>query len=138
MRISLNRAYRVAESRPWYITRLTSLGYVIVAVVIFAAISIVLGGHPDRDPFFAGTRFPWLQDELAAISNFGVLGTVIVLLIGLIVCHKFPRRKPPGHRHLAGYLADLDVLDRVCLCVCLLSLHLRELLPRPMPSSPRS
>ncbi|MFD1745156.1 YihY/virulence factor BrkB family protein [Rhizobium helianthi] len=105
LRISLNRAYRVAENRAWYITRLTSLGYVIVAVVLFAAISIVLVAIPIAIRI-AGTRFPWLQDELSAVSNFGVLGTVIVLFVGLIVCHKF---LPAGSRRV------IDILPGVLL-----------------------
>jgi membrane protein len=109
LRISLNRAYRVAESRPWYVTRLTSLGYVIVAVVIFAAISIVLVAIPIAIRV-AGTRFPWLQDELAAISNFGVLGTVIVLFLGLIVCHKF---LPAGSRRVIDILPGI-LLTLMC------------------------
>ena len=31
LRVSLNRAYRVAESRPWYKTRVASLGFVLLA-----------------------------------------------------------------------------------------------------------
>lgn len=43
LRISLNRAYRVQETRPWYSTRLASLGFVmIMGATIFAAISILL------------------------------------------------------------------------------------------------
>lgn len=109
LRISLNRAYRVAEGRPWYLTRLTSLGYVIVAVVIFAAISIVLVAIPIAIRI-AGTRFPWLQDELAAISNFGVLGTVIVLFLGLIVCHKY---LPAGNRRVIDILPGI-LLTLMC------------------------
>jgi uncharacterized BrkB/YihY/UPF0761 family membrane protein len=39
LRASLNRAYRVPETRPWYVTRLVSLGFVIGAVIALAAIS---------------------------------------------------------------------------------------------------
>lgn len=109
LRISLNRAYRVTENRPWYVTRLTSLGYVIVAVVIFAAISIVLVAVPIAISV-AGTRFPWLKEELSAISSFGVLGTVIVLFVGLIVCHKF---LPAGRRRVIDILPGI-LLTLIC------------------------
>jgi membrane protein len=109
LRISLNRAYRVAESRPWYVTRLASLGYVIVAVVIFAAISIVLVAIPIAIRY-AGARLPWLQDELTHISSFGLLGTAIVLFLGLIVCHKW---LPAGNRRLIDILPGI-VLTLIC------------------------
>ena len=46
LRISLNRAYRVAETRYWYMTRLASLGFVIAGVLALAVISIVLVAAP--------------------------------------------------------------------------------------------
>jgi membrane protein len=109
LRISLNRAYRVPENRPWYVTRLASLGYVIVAVVIFAAISIVLVALPIAVRF-AGSHMPWLRDELANISSYGVIGTVIVLVLGLIVCHKW---LPAGSRRLIDILPGI-VLTILC------------------------
>ncbi len=42
LRISLNRAYRVHEMRPWYITRAISLIYVLAAVLALAAVSVFL------------------------------------------------------------------------------------------------
>ncbi|MDO1584121.1 YihY/virulence factor BrkB family protein [Rhizobium oryzicola] len=107
LRISLNRAYRVAENRPWYVTRLASLGYVVVAVVIFAAISIVLVAVPIFLTF-AGSKLPVLQQYLASISSFGVLGTIIVLFLGLIVCHKWLA---------AGYRRVVDILPGVVLTI---------------------
>lgn len=112
LRISLNRAYRVPENRPWYVTRLASLGYVIVAVVIFAAISIVLVALPIAVRF-AGAKVPWLRDELANISSFGVIGTVVVLVLGLIVCHKW---LPAGSRRLIDILPGV-VLTVICWSV---------------------
>jgi membrane protein len=109
LRISLNRAYRVPETRAWYVTRLASLGYVIAAVVIFAAISIVLVAIPIAVRF-AGSHLPWLHDELANISSFGLLGTVIVLFLGLIVCHKW---LPAGDRRVIDILPGI-FLTLIC------------------------
>ncbi|WP_252192952.1 YihY/virulence factor BrkB family protein [Rhizobium sp. CSW-27] len=109
LRISLNRAYRVVESRPWYVTRLASLGYVIAAVAIFAAISIVLVAVPIAIRF-AGSHLPWLSDHLHNIANFGVLGTVIVLFLGLVVCHKW---LPAGSRRVVEVLPGI-VLTLLC------------------------
>jgi membrane protein len=41
LRVSLNRAYRVTETRSWYITRAQSLLFVIVAVLVIMAISFL-------------------------------------------------------------------------------------------------
>ncbi len=107
LRISLNRAYRVPETRPWFITRLASLGYVIAAVVVFAAISIVLVALPVAARF-AQTRFPELLEDLSAIANWGLVGTAVVLLIGLVLSHKW---LPAGDRRL------IDVLPGVVLTI---------------------
>lgn len=100
LRISLNRAYRVTEHRAWYVTRLASLGYVIVAVVVFAVISIVLLAVPVASRF-AQTRFPELIEDLSAIANWGLVGTAILLLIGLILSHKW---LPAGERRIIDVL----------------------------------
>lgn len=86
LRVSLNRAYRVAETRPWYITRLVSLGYVIVAVLIFVLISILLVAVPIALAN-AETSFPWLKGVLATISSWSLYGTLAVLTAGLFVAH---------------------------------------------------
>ncbi|MGE7369709.1 YihY/virulence factor BrkB family protein [Neorhizobium sp. NPDC001467] len=100
LRISLNRAYRVTETRAWYVTRLASLGYVIVVVVVFAAISILLVAIPIALRF-AGTRFPWLQDWLASLMSYGLYGTIVLVVIGLIAAHKW---LPAGSRRLVDIL----------------------------------
>jgi membrane protein len=41
-RVSLNRAYRVTETRAWYVTRAQSLGFVVIAVMVIMAISFLL------------------------------------------------------------------------------------------------
>ncbi|KAJ34923.1 ribonuclease BN, partial [Agrobacterium tumefaciens] len=74
LRISLNRAYRVTETRWWYVTRLLSLLYVLIAVVVFAGISTVLVAVPVAMSF-AERRFPWLTDVLNTISSLGLYGT---------------------------------------------------------------
>lgn len=109
LRISLNRAYRVSETRAWYVTRLASLGYVIVAVVIFALISIVLVAVPVAMRF-AETRFPWLISDLTTAANWGLYGTALVLMSGLLLSHKW---LPAGDRRI------VDVLPGVTLTIVL-------------------
>lgn len=109
LRISLNRAYRVTETRPWYVTRLASLGYVIILVVIFAVISILLLAVPVALRF-AETRFyfPWLISDLTTAANWGLYGTALLLLIGLLASHKW---LPAGNRRL------IDILPGVTLTI---------------------
>ena len=109
LRVSLNRAYRVSESRPWYVTRLASLGYVIAAVVIFAFISTLLVAVPVALRY-AERLFPWLQELLTAAADWGIYGTVLVLMAGLILSHKW---LPDGRRRI------IDVLPGVVITLVL-------------------
>lgn len=98
LRISLNRAYRVPETRPWYITRLASLFYVLIAVMIVVAISILLVAVP-LALAFAGKWFPWMIDALATISSWRIYGTLVVLTAGLFAAHLW---LPAGRRTILG------------------------------------
>ncbi|TCL72641.1 YihY/virulence factor BrkB family protein [Rhizobium sp. BK251] len=86
LRIALNRAYRVAETRPWYLTRLASLGYVLIAVLIFAAISIMLVAVP-LALAYARQWLPWLADILEVVFSWRIYGTLFVLTAGLLIVH---------------------------------------------------
>src|SRR5690606_21450324 len=105
LRISLNRAYRVSETRAWYITRLASLAFVIAAVIIFAVISTLLVAVPVALQF-AERYFPWLEDLLRAASDWGLYGTVLVLMAGLILSHKW---LPDGQRRIIDVLPGVVV-----------------------------
>jgi membrane protein len=109
LRISLNRAYRVTEHRAWYVTRLASLGYVVVAVVIFAVISILLVAVPVALRF-AETKFPWLISDLNAVANWGLVGTGLLLMVGLLFSHKW---LPAGNRRI------IDILPGVLMTIIL-------------------
>lgn len=109
LRVSLNRAYRVPETRPWYITRLVSLGFVLGAVVVLAAISALLVAVPVALAF-AETWFPLLKEFLLTVANWRVYGTIGLLVIGLMVFHL---GLPAGHRSF------LDVLPGVLLTLVL-------------------
>ncbi|MDL2403845.1 YihY/virulence factor BrkB family protein [Rhizobium mayense] len=86
LRISLNRAYRVPENRPWYFNRLASLGYVLIAVLIFALLSIMLVAVPLVLDY---TRkwLPRLADILDLIFSWRIYGTIFLLLAGLLILH---------------------------------------------------
>ncbi|PZM09471.1 YihY/virulence factor BrkB family protein [Rhizobium tubonense] len=105
LRISLNRAYRMVETRPWYFTRLASLGYVLIAVLIFAAISILLVAVP-LALNYAREWLPWLADTLDIVSSWRIYGTLFVLTAGLMIVHLW---LPAGRRKV------LDVVPGVLL-----------------------
>ena len=107
LRISLNRAYRVAETRPWYVTRLASLGYVIATIVIFAVISILLLAAPVALRFAKAPLFPVADQRSDAAANWGLFGTALLLLFGLSVAHM----AAGGHRRL------IDILPGVVLTI---------------------
>jgi membrane protein len=109
LRVSLNRAYRVAETRPWYVTRLVSFGFVLGAVVVLAAISALLVAVPVALAF-AERFFPLLENFLAIIANWRVYGTVLFLVVGLMVFHL---GLPDGRRRV------IDVLPGVLLTLAL-------------------
>lgn len=103
LRISLNRAYRVSETRWWYVTRLLSLFYVVIAVVVFAGISIVLVAVPVALSF-AERRFPLLTDFLNTVSSLGLIGTIVVLAVGLVAAHLW---LPAGRRRIWDVLPGI-------------------------------
>jgi membrane protein len=86
LRISLNRAYRVPETRPWYFNRLASLGYVLIAVLIFALLSILLVAVPLALNY---TRqwLPRLADILDIVFSWRIYGTIFLLVAGLLILH---------------------------------------------------
>ncbi|MGV2103336.1 MULTISPECIES: YihY/virulence factor BrkB family protein [unclassified Rhizobium] len=126
LRISLNRAYRVQETRPWYFTRLASLGYVLVAVIIFAAISILLVAVPvglnyAREWLLHNDTFEWVPDTirqwlpvivdtLEIVFSWRIYGTLVMLTLGLLVVHLW---LPAGRRKV------FDVIPGVLLTLLL-------------------
>ncbi|MBP1885183.1 YihY/virulence factor BrkB family protein [Sinorhizobium mexicanum] len=103
LRIALNRAYRVAESRSWYVTRLASLGFVIAGVLILAVISVLLVAVPlaVRN---ADQWLPWLDSVLATVDNWGLTLALVMLTSGLLVSHLW---LPDGHRKIVDVLPGI-------------------------------
>ena len=103
IRISLNRAYRVTETRWWYVTRLLSLFYVVLAVIVFTGVSIVLVAVPVALKFVE-TRSPLLTEVLQLVSNLGLYGTIVMLTVGLVAAHLW---LPAGRRKLWDVLPGI-------------------------------
>jgi membrane protein len=97
VRIGLNRAYDMTETRHWWWLRLESIGYVLVGAValLILAFFVVLG------PLIVATAVryvPWLEplEELLTFARLGV--ATFVLVIALVVVHKW---LPAGRRRMS-------------------------------------
>jgi membrane protein len=101
LRIALNRAYSVIETRRWYWLRLESIGYTLIAAVTALAMAflIVLG------PLIieaARRHIPLLvesNEQLLGVARYGV--TITALIVALFILHLWV---PAGRR---GFLQIL-------------------------------
>ncbi|MEI9803634.1 MAG: YihY/virulence factor BrkB family protein [Pseudolabrys sp.] len=96
LRIGLNRAYDTNEPRPWWLLRLESIGYVLVAAVAILAFSflVVLA------PFIWGKLVQYVPtlEPLGSLITFVRYATaVVVLVIALLIVHAW---LPAGRRSL--------------------------------------
>jgi membrane protein len=97
LRIGLNRAYGVAESRSWWLLRLESIGYVLVAAVGLLVLSFLVVLAPLI--FATAVRYVPLLEPLWFMFNFLRIAVAsIVLIVALIIVHKW---LPAGRRPLA-------------------------------------
>ncbi|MCG6204010.1 YihY/virulence factor BrkB family protein [Rhodopseudomonas sp. HC1] len=97
LRVALNRAYAVIEVRPWYMLRLESIGYTLVAAFTALAMAflIVLG------PLILATArhyVPLLVEDnqtLLTVARYGI--AVGALTVALFILHA---RLPAGRRSI--------------------------------------
>jgi membrane protein len=109
LRIALNRAYGLKELRPWWLTRLESIGYVVVAAIAVLALAflVVLG------PFLWGTLTDYVPALLPYSSTVTVLRLVIatlLIIVALTIVHKW---LPCGTRRIE------DIMPGVLITVVL-------------------
>ncbi|MEL6436012.1 MAG: YihY/virulence factor BrkB family protein [Pseudomonadota bacterium] len=105
LRIALNRAYRVNETRSIVFTRLQSLGFVVVATLGFMAISFLLILAPLA---FRITEqyLPGIDTLSFSIGFWRYVIALIVLITGLLVVHKW---LPAGKRSFKSLLPGIAV-----------------------------
>jgi membrane protein len=96
LRIGLNRAYAIKESRSWWVLRLESIAYVVLGAVALIALSffVVLG------PLIFGKMLryaPWLApfENMVTFARLGAAS--LVLIITLMLTHLW---LPAGRRRL--------------------------------------
>lgn len=103
LRIGLNRAYGVVETRYWILLRLESIAYVLVAALGLLALGFLIVLGPLL--FHTALRYaPWLEplEGTFTIFRFGI--AVVVLTIALIVAHKW---LPAGRRRMIEILPGI-------------------------------
>ena len=103
LRIGLNRAYGVLETRYWILLRLESIAYVLVAALGLLALGFLIVLGPLL--FHTALRYaPWLEplEGTFTIFRFGI--AVIVLTIALFVAHKW---LPAGRRRMIEILPGI-------------------------------
>lgn len=103
LRTSLNRAYRVSETRGIIYRRLQSLAFVFFATVGFVVISLLLVFAPIIVRV-ALANFEWLEPYLGTITlwRFVIASTVIVL--GLVAVHVW---LPAGQRRFVDIVPGI-------------------------------
>jgi membrane protein len=96
LRIGLNRAYGVSDSRSWWILRLESIGYVLIAAVGLLVLSFLVVLAPLI--FASAVRHIPLLEPLWFMFNFMRIAVAsVVLIVALVIVHKW---LPAGRRQL--------------------------------------
>jgi membrane protein len=105
LRVGLNRAYGVRETRAWWVTRLESIAFVIGGAFMLLALSVlvVLG------PFVWRGVLYWLPglrplDTLIGFLRIGV--ATVVIVAGLLLAHKLV---PAGRRTFRAVLPGVGM-----------------------------
>src|SRR5262245_1972169 len=107
LRIGLNRAYGVPETRHWILLRLESIGYVLIAAIGSLALGFLVVLGPLL--FRTALRYaPWLEPLEGKFNFFRFAVAGVVLVVALFVVHKWL----PAGRHrvveiLPGIVATL-------------------------------
>lgn len=109
LRIGLNRAYSVIDTRPAWLLRVESIGYVIVGLVAILALSFLVLLAPLI--IRTATRFvPALREVDDTFTIIRLTVASVLIIVPLFVVHKW---LPAGHRRLRdimpGILATLGL-----------------------------
>ena len=105
LRVALNRAYRMTESRPLYFRRAQSFGFVLVAALGMLAISFLLVLAPLALKI-AEKYMPWIEPYTGTISFWRYLIAFFVLIFGLVAVHFW---LPDGKRRFLTILPGIIV-----------------------------
>jgi membrane protein len=86
LRIGLNRAYRVRETRAWWLLRIESIAYVVVGAAAMLALSFLVVLYPLL--WATAIQYANWLDRVGNLLEFVRLGAAaIVLIVALFVAH---------------------------------------------------
>ena len=107
LRIGLNRAYNLSELRSWWVLRLESIAYVLVAAVSLLVLAFLIVLAPLI--FTTTVRFlPWLEPLWPLLNFVRFSVTAVVLVAALFIAHKWlPSGSRPLSTILPGMIATL-------------------------------
>jgi len=103
LRIGLNRAYELKEKRSFWLLRLESIGYVLVAAIGLLALAflVVLGPLV----FMGAVRYaPWLDVLEPHFDIVRFVGGGLVIALSLFILHML---LPAGHRRIRDILPGI-------------------------------
>jgi membrane protein len=103
LRTSLNRAYRVVETRSFFFRRAQNLVFVIIATAGFLAISVLLVFAPILVRL-AETHVEWLRPYLGTITLWRFVIASMVIVLGLFAVHFW---LPAGKRSIADIVPGI-------------------------------
>jgi membrane protein len=96
LRIGLNRAYDVAEQRPWWLLRLESIGYVLVGAAALIALTFMIAGATGVLNRLAEAA-TWLAPLEISFTFWRYVIATSVIVVALVLVHKW---LPAGRRRL--------------------------------------
>src|SRR5215468_5031326 len=96
LRTSLNRAYRVTETRSFIYRRIQSLVFVLIATLGFLAISVLLVLAPLIERFL-DSHVVWIRPNLGTITLWRFIIAAAVIVFGLVAVHVW---LPAGRRRI--------------------------------------
>ena len=110
LRIGLNRAYDQTESRPWWLLRLESIGYVLLSAVALLIFTLLVVLAPSLILIGVFTSLKYLDPSSLpmTLTRYGLASTILV--VALYAVHT---RLPAGRRSLGemtpGIVATLSL-----------------------------
>ena len=104
LRIGLNRAYDLVETRNWIVLRLESIGDVLIAALALLALGFLVVLGPLLFRTFA-RHVPWVRPwHEATFTFFRFALAALVLTVALIVAHKWI---PAGRRRMSEIIPGI-------------------------------